>query len=81
MMQQGPGSFRVADFGKHPIIPIMYEAGFRQMIGGPLTYGEEAIGMLSFNSPANRSVWPCRLPPLPGHCRPTGRSGSQRAGQ
>ena len=50
MMQQGPGLFMVEDFMDYPQIPIMYEAGLRQMIGGPLTYGGEAIGMLCFNS-------------------------------
>ena len=34
----------------HPQAPLMYEAGIRQLIAGPLTYGGEAIGMLCFNS-------------------------------
>ena len=50
MMQRGPDLFRVNDFGKDPMIPLMREGGLRQLIGGPLTYGGEAIGMLSFNS-------------------------------
>ena len=50
MMQRGPGLFRVNDFGKDPMIPLMQGGGLRQLIGGPLTYGGEAIGMLSFNS-------------------------------
>ena len=50
MMQQGPGLFRLADYMNHDQAPLMYEAGIRQLIAGPLSYGGEPIGMLCFNS-------------------------------
>ncbi|WKN44830.1 sigma 54-interacting transcriptional regulator [Tunicatimonas pelagia] len=51
MMQQGSGLFLIEDFlNDHPQLPMMHDAGLRQMIGGPLTYGGEAIGMICFNS-------------------------------
>ncbi len=50
IMQQGPGVHLLADHLDCPQTPFMYEAGLRQIIGGPLVYGGEAIGMLCFNS-------------------------------
>ena len=50
VMQRGPGLFLVKDYINHTQGPIMYEAGLRQLIGGPLTYGGKPIGMLCFNS-------------------------------
>ena len=49
-MQQGPGLSRLTDYMNHDQAPLMYEAGIRQIIAGPLSYGGEQIGMLCFNS-------------------------------
>lgn len=49
-MQQGPLLLLLKDHLEYEQSPIMYEAGFRQVIGGPLTYGGGAIGMLCFHS-------------------------------
>ena len=49
-MDQGPGFFLLKDYIEHPQALLLWEAGLRQLVAGPLTYRREVIGMLCFSS-------------------------------
>ncbi len=53
LIENGPGIYSLETIDKqtsHPQLPLMLEAGLKQTIAGPLTYGGQVIGMIAFNS-------------------------------
>lgn len=62
IMREGPDIFLLADHMHHPQVSILYESGFRQVIGGPLVYGGISIGMLCFNSKEDNYYTQAHLP-------------------